>query len=97
MYVFGKGKRATTVTAIPKTITLGEKVVVEGTVMDLSPAQLNTPCVSVGSMKLQMDYLQRSLRLCGYSIGHPMPEAKLQFILAVYQRFLLLSLRASIF
>ena len=83
MYVFGKGKSATTVMAEPKTITLGEKVVVEDTVMGLSPAQPNTPCVCVGQMKLQMDYLQRSLRLCGYSIDHPMPESKLQFILAV--------------
>jgi hypothetical protein len=65
MYVFGKGKSATTVTAGPKTIALGEKVVVEGTVMDLSPAQPNTPCVSAGSMTLQMDYLHMQMPIGG--------------------------------
>jgi hypothetical protein len=37
MYVFGKGKSATTVTASPKTIANGAAVLIEGTVMDMSP------------------------------------------------------------
>jgi len=37
MYVFGKGKSATTVTISPKTITEGATVLIEGTVMDMSP------------------------------------------------------------
>lgn len=57
MYVFGKGTSATTVTAGPKAITLGESVVVEGTVLDQSPAQSGTPCVSADSMSTQMEYL----------------------------------------
>jgi hypothetical protein len=57
MYVFGAGKSATTVTAGPKTIALGEKVLVEGSVLDLSPAQPGTPCVSQDSMTTQMEYL----------------------------------------
>ena len=65
MYVFGKGKSATTVTAGPKTIALGDKVLVEGTVMDLSPAQPNTPCVSEASMALQMEYLHKQLPIDG--------------------------------
>ena len=57
MYVFGKGKSATTVTASPKTIAKGAKVLIEGTVLDQSPAQPSTPCVSKDSMALQMEYL----------------------------------------
>ena len=57
MYVFGKGKSETTVTASPKTVAKGATVLIEGTVLDLSPAQLGTPCVSKESMSLQMEYL----------------------------------------
>jgi hypothetical protein len=37
MYVFGKGQSATTVTASPKTLSQGSEVLIEGTVMDMSP------------------------------------------------------------
>jgi len=37
MYVFGKGKSATTVTAGPKTIAKGDAILIEGTVLDQSP------------------------------------------------------------
>ena len=57
LYVFGKGKSATTVTGSPKTIANGAKVLIEGTVLDQSPAQPNTPCVSKESMTAQMEYL----------------------------------------
>ena len=57
MYVFGKGKSETTVTASPKTVAKGAPVMIEGTVLDMSPAQAGTPCVSVDSMDIQMDYL----------------------------------------
>jgi hypothetical protein len=57
MYVFGKGKSATTVTASPKTIAKGATVLIEGTVLDQSPGQPGTPCVSKESMTLQMEYL----------------------------------------
>jgi hypothetical protein len=67
MYVYGKGKSATTVTAGPKAIALGEKVVIEGTVMDLSPAQPGTPCVSKASMTTQMEYLHMQLPIGGIS------------------------------
>jgi outer membrane protein assembly factor BamB len=36
-YIFGKGKSATTVSASPKTIAKGTTVLIEGTVMDMSP------------------------------------------------------------
>jgi hypothetical protein len=57
MYVFGKGKSATTVTASPKTIANGAQILIEGTALDQSPAQPSTPCVSKDSMTTQMEYL----------------------------------------
>ena len=64
-YVFGKGKSATTVTASPKTIANGATVLIEGTVMDQSPAQPGTPCVSKESMTTQMEYLHKQLPIAG--------------------------------
>ena len=57
MYVVGKGKSATTVTASQKTIAKGATVLIEGTVLDQSPGQPNTPCVSKESMTLQMEHI----------------------------------------
>jgi outer membrane protein assembly factor BamB len=57
MYVFGRGQSATTVTASPKTIAVGDTVLIEGTVLDQSPAQPGTPCVSKDSMATHMNYL----------------------------------------
>ncbi len=57
MYVFGKGLSATTVTVSPKTPAQGSTVVIEGTVLDQSPAQPNTPCVNAASMQTKMEYL----------------------------------------
>jgi len=57
MYVFGKGKSATTVTAPDVVVPKGTGVVIKGTVLDQSPAQPGTPCVSEASMSLQMEHL----------------------------------------
>jgi hypothetical protein len=57
MYVFGAGKSATTVTAPDTEVLLGQSLMIKGTVLDQSPAQPNTPCVSQGSMTTQMEYL----------------------------------------
>jgi outer membrane protein assembly factor BamB len=65
MYVFGKGKSATTVEAPLTAITLGESVVIKGTVLDQSPAQPGTPCVSADSMSTQMEYLHMQLPIDG--------------------------------
>ena len=64
-YIFGKGKSATTVHLAPKIITQGEEVVIEGSVLDMSPAQPGTPCVSSESMTLQMEYLHLQQPLHG--------------------------------
>jgi len=56
LYVYGKGKSSTTVTAPDTAVSLGTALTIKGTVMDLSPAQPNTPCVSAASMTTQMQY-----------------------------------------
>jgi outer membrane protein assembly factor BamB len=55
--VFGKGKSATTVSAPQTQIPVGQSFMITGTVLDQSPAQSNTPCVSAASMTTQMEYL----------------------------------------
>jgi outer membrane protein assembly factor BamB len=57
MYVFGKGKSATTVEAPLTAVTLGQSVMIKGTVLDQSSAQPGTPCVSAASMTQWMEYL----------------------------------------
>jgi hypothetical protein len=57
MNVFGKGKSATTIMVSPKTSAIGSPVLIEGAVLDQSPAQPGTPCVSKESMTTQMEYL----------------------------------------
>ena len=65
MYVIGKGQSATTVTALPRVIANGAGVGIEGTVLDQSPAQAGTPCVSKDSMSQQMEYLHLSQPIGG--------------------------------
>jgi len=59
MYVFGKGQSATTVTTSPAVTTNGQTVLIQGTVLDQSPAQVGTPCVSKDSMQTQMEYIHK--------------------------------------
>ncbi|MFW9847306.1 MAG: PQQ-binding-like beta-propeller repeat protein, partial [Candidatus Thorarchaeota archaeon] len=56
-YVIGKGKTETTVMASPKVAAEGTSVLIEGTVMDMSPGAPNTPAVSDEDMSEWMDYL----------------------------------------
>jgi outer membrane protein assembly factor BamB len=64
-YFIGKGKSATTVTAPDTSVPLGTTLTIKGSVLDQSPAQPNTPCVSPDSMKTQMDYLHMQLPIGG--------------------------------
>jgi hypothetical protein len=57
LYVFGKGKTSTAVTAPDVAVAKGTAMVIKGTVLDMSLAQPNTPCVSKTSMTTQMQYL----------------------------------------
>jgi hypothetical protein len=57
IYCFGKGKTALTVSAPTTTVVNGSKVLIQGTVLDMSPGQAGTPCVSAKSMGQWMEYL----------------------------------------
>ena len=65
LYVYGKGKSATTVTAPETAVPLGTSVLIQGTVLDQSPAQPATPCVSADSMSTQMEYLHNQYPIDG--------------------------------
>ena len=61
IYTFGKGPSKTTVSAPQTQITLGEKIVITGTVTDQTPGPYcktkDTPCISDESMGEWMDYM----------------------------------------
>jgi hypothetical protein len=57
LYCLGKGKTSTTVTAPLTTVTAGTSVLIQGSVMDMSPASQNTPAISDADMSEWMDYL----------------------------------------
>jgi hypothetical protein len=65
MYVFGKGQTTTTVTAPDVAVPLGTALTIKGTVLDMSPGQPNTPCVSAASMETQMEYLHIQMPIDG--------------------------------
>ncbi|MBN2257890.1 MAG: PQQ-binding-like beta-propeller repeat protein, partial [Anaerolineaceae bacterium] len=65
LYSIGKGKSATTVTASPQVSVHGTNVLITGTVLDQSPAQPDTPCVSQESMSTQMEYLHMQYPIDG--------------------------------
>jgi hypothetical protein len=57
VYTFGKGPSKTTVSAPQTQVTLGEKVMITGTVTDQTPASKDTPAISDESMGAWMEYL----------------------------------------
>lgn len=65
MYVFGKGQSSTTATISPKVSVLGSSVLIEGTVLDQSLGQPNTPCVSKESMPVYMEYIHKGMPIAG--------------------------------
>jgi hypothetical protein len=65
MYVYGIGQSATTVSAPQTGITSGQSVLISGTVLDQSPAQPGTPCVSDVSMTTYMEYLHFQMPING--------------------------------
>ncbi len=65
MYVYGKGKTTTTITAPDINVPKGTGFTIKGTVLDMSPAQPGTPCVSKDSMTLQMEYLHMQMPIDG--------------------------------
>jgi len=81
IYSVGRGPSATTVTASPKVSTLGDNVLIEGTVMDTSTGTTQTqqaadfpngvPCASDASMKDWMGYVYQQKPLPTTFTGVP--------------------------
>jgi hypothetical protein len=77
LYVFGKGRSQTTISAPQTEITQGQSIVIQGSVIDLSPGDLGSysnptlrtdfpktvPCVSKESMQTYMDYLYMQISI----------------------------------
>ncbi len=57
LYCLGKGQTQTTVTAPLTTVPAGTSVLIQGSVMDMSPASENAPAISDADMSEWMDYL----------------------------------------
>jgi len=70
-YAFGKGKSATTLSAPQTALSLGQSIMLTGTVMDMSPAQPNTPCISKESMTEWMEYLHMQKPIPANVVGVP--------------------------
>ena len=70
-YAFGKGQSATTISAPQTAITQGQSIMLTGTIMDMSPGQPNTPCVSKESMTEWMEYLHMQKPIPANVIGVP--------------------------
>ncbi len=56
-YAFAKGETTTSVSVSSKVVAKGSAMLIEGTVMDQSPAQPNTPAISDADMSAWMEYL----------------------------------------
>jgi hypothetical protein len=56
-YAIGKGQTKTDVSIQNNVVAEGSSALITGTVMDLSPAQPNTPAISDADMSVWMDYL----------------------------------------
>lgn len=71
LYVYGKGQSQTTIQTPTTAITHGQTVVLQGSVLDLSPAQPGTPCVSADSMGGWMEYLHQQQPIPANVTGVP--------------------------
>lgn len=61
MYTVGKGQSQTTVSAPATSVQVGQQFTITGTVLDISPAQSGTACVSDESMDEWMEYLHMQM------------------------------------
>jgi hypothetical protein len=64
-YIIGKGQSQTTITSPDVTVPVGSGVEIKGSVLDQSPGQPGTPCVSKDSMTTQMEYLHWQMPIDG--------------------------------
>jgi hypothetical protein len=70
-YSFGKGQTATTISAPQTSIDMNQAVTLTGTILDMSPAQPNTPCVSADSMSEWMEYIHMQHSIPANIVGVP--------------------------
>lgn len=63
-YCYGRGQSSTSLTTLGSSVN-GSSVLIQGKVLDQSPAQPETPCVSAASMATQMEYLHMQQPLAG--------------------------------
>ncbi len=71
LYVFGKGLSSTSISVPQTEINTGHTAIITGSVLDQSPAQPGTPCVSAQSMGPWMDYLHMQNQIPADVIGVP--------------------------
>lgn len=71
MYAFYKGQTATTVSVSQNVISNGSSTLIQGTVLDKSPAQPDTPAISDTSMSAWMGYLHMQKPMPTNAIGVP--------------------------
>lgn len=71
MYVFGKGQSATTVSVPQTAITKGTSAIISGTVLDMSPAQPNTPCIGEESISQWMEHIHMQKAIPSNVVGVP--------------------------
>jgi hypothetical protein len=66
MYVIGKGQSETTISASQVQVIAGQKAVITGVVIHLSPAQTGKAFISQDSMSTYMEYLHMQAPIDGY-------------------------------
>jgi hypothetical protein len=71
LYVFGKGLSSTSISVPQTEINTGHTAIISGSVLDQSPAQPGTPCVSAQSMGPWMGYLHMQNQIPVDVIGVP--------------------------
>jgi hypothetical protein len=71
LYAFGKGLSSTSISVPQTELDTGHTAVISGSVLDQSPAQPGTPCVSAQSMGAWMDYLYMQQQVPANITGVP--------------------------
>ena len=66
---FGKGKSATNVSGPQTAVAKGTAMMITGSVLDMSPAQPDTACVSANSMSTWMEYLHMQRPIDGLHLS----------------------------
>jgi len=72
LYTFGIGLSETTVSVTQAPLALGQKALITGTILDLSPAQPGAPCVAKESVAAQMEHIHMQVPVGGFFDDVPM-------------------------